>query len=66
MIDVNDPTSYGTDTVYTKETAADKVKRDGPNVKRPKDVTIIVEDKEWGDLGHGKPVLLQHGHHLDS
>ena len=22
------------------------------------DVTIIVEDREWGDLGHGKPVLL--------
>lgn len=72
MIDANDPTSYGTDTVYVddekeQQTArAEKVKRDGPKVKRPKDVTIIVEDKVWGNLGHDQPVLLQHGHHLDS
>lgn len=55
MIDANDPTGYGSDTVFAneREAAADKVKRDGPKVKRPKDVTIIREDVEWGDLGHG-------------
>lgn len=68
MIDAHDPTGYGSDTILIneREAAAEKVKRNGPKVKRPKDVTIIREDVEWGDLGHGSPVLMQHGHHLDS
>ena len=34
--------------------------------KRRDTVTIITEDRDWGNRGQGKPVLLQHGHHLDS
>ena len=78
MIDVNDPTSFGTDTVHAidenkqhpEETIEDqneeKVKSKKDKNKLPRDVTIITEDVEWGDRGHGQPVLLQHGHHLDS
>ena len=64
MIDVNDPTSFGTDTVHAieenehpEETKEDdngemtKVKKD--KNKLPRDVTIITDDVEWGDRGHG-------------
>ena len=65
MIDVNDPTSFGTDTVYavdeneehTEETKEDdneeKAKSKKDKNKLPRDVTIITEDVEWGDRGHG-------------
>ena len=66
MIDVNDPTSFGTDTVHAidenesgsgkEQVAEDKVKKE--RSKLPRDVTIITEDVEWGDRGHGQPVLL--------
>ena len=68
MIDVNDPTSFGTDTVHAidenesgnengnEQVAEEKVKKD--RSKLPRDVTIITEDVEWGDRGHGQPVLL--------
>ena len=29
-------------------------------------LTIFTDDVEWGDRGHGKPVLMQHGHYMDS
>ena len=29
-------------------------------------LTIMREDVEWGDRGKGQPVLLQHGHNMDS
>ena len=65
MIDVNDPTSFGTDTVHAideneehpEETIEDdkehKVKSKKDKNKLPRDVTIITEDVDWGDRGHG-------------
>ena len=29
-------------------------------------LTIFTDDVEWGNRGHGKPVLMQHGHYMDS
>jgi len=27
---------------------------------------VLTYDRDWGNLGHRKPILLQHGHHMDS
>ena len=63
MIDVNDPTSFGTDTVHaidenehpeeTKEDNIEEKAKSKKDKKLPRDVTIITEDVEWGDRGHG-------------
>lgn len=83
MIDVMDPTSYGTDTVYTDDHMQEVEERiddsegdqeanglwktnGGKKKPRLNTTTIFTDDVIWGDLGHGAPVLLQHGHHLDS
>jgi len=29
-------------------------------------VTIFTDDIDWGDRGHGQPILMQHGHYMDS
>lgn len=26
----------------------------------------MVEEKDWGNRGHGQPVLMMHGHNMDS
>lgn len=74
MIDANDPTSFGTDTVRTSETDEhlDEIDQKQEGIKAKEDkggwgtTTVITEDFDWGNQGYGKPVLLQHGHHLDS
>ena len=56
MIDVNDPTSFGTDTIHAideNENTEENVKTNKDKNKLPRDVTIITEDVEWGDRGHG-------------
>ena len=27
---------------------------------------VLTYERDWGNLGHRKPILLQHGHHMDS
>ena len=78
LIDAYDPTSFGGDIIKAKEDQKndmympgdeDQITEDGQakkTTKRSDTVTIITEDRDWGDRGHGQPVLLQHGHHLDS
>ena len=77
LIDVNDPTSYGGDLIQTngEDSEKDEVEQDDTSnrndvkneaMKGNFDVTIITEDVDWGDRGKGKPILLQHGHHLDA
>ena len=80
MIDAMDPTSYGGDTINTKdqdtkrEEKIDQDDNDEEDVqikskkasKHHQPLTIFTEDVEWGNRGHGQAVLLQHGHHMDS
>ena len=59
LLDVMDPTSFGTDTVTVddgEESLAPEEKSSKPRQHHP--TTILTEDVDWGDRGHRQPVLL--------
>ena len=75
MVDVADPTSFGTDLVHTVDDPTkiefmpgdeEKQTDDSKPLYRGREITILTEDRDWGNQGQGKPVLLQHGHYMDS